>query len=70
MSLKEVDSNSFFPCASSHSLRYVMRNRKTDEPLLVVVFTLVPKEQLEESGGQIDQEKLAAQGQGADEGVD
>jgi len=46
-------------CAlSSHSLRYVMRNRKTDEPLLVIVFTLVPKEQVEKKeGGAVEEEK-------------
>ena len=29
---------------STHSLRYVLKNRSTDEPLFVVVFTLQPKE--------------------------
>jgi hypothetical protein len=29
---------------SSHSIRYVMKNRATDEPLFVVVITLKPKE--------------------------
>lgn len=29
---------------SSHALRYVLKNRKTDEPLWVLVFTLEPKE--------------------------
>ncbi|EME87910.1 uncharacterized protein MYCFIDRAFT_209649 [Pseudocercospora fijiensis CIRAD86] len=29
----------------SHSLRYVLKNRKTDEPLLVMIFTLLPKEE-------------------------
>lgn len=27
---------------SSHSLRYVMKNRATDEPLFVVIFKLLP----------------------------
>lgn len=27
---------------SSHSLRYVMKNRATDEPLFVIIFTLLP----------------------------
>ncbi|KAK6441425.1 hypothetical protein LTR95_002351 [Oleoguttula sp. CCFEE 5521] len=31
----------------SHTLRYVLKNRKTDEPLWVVVFTLQPKEALD-----------------------
>ena len=31
--------------ASSHALRYVLKNRKTDEPLLVMIFTLLPKEE-------------------------
>ncbi|KAK1068367.1 hypothetical protein LTR74_005656 [Friedmanniomyces endolithicus] len=38
-------------------LRYVMRNRKTDEPLLVIVFTLVPKEQVEKKGGEAVEDK-------------
>lgn len=29
---------------SSHALRYVLKNRKTDEPLLVVIFSLLPKD--------------------------
>jgi hypothetical protein len=29
---------------SSHSIRYVMKNRSTDEPLFVVVITLKPKD--------------------------
>jgi len=29
---------------SSHALRYVLKNRKTNEPLWVLVFTLEPKE--------------------------
>jgi hypothetical protein len=29
---------------STHSLRYVLKNRSTDEPLFVVVFTLQPKD--------------------------
>jgi len=33
--------------ASSHSLRYVLKNRATDEPLFVVIFTLVPKTEVE-----------------------
>ncbi|KAK4508809.1 hypothetical protein PRZ48_002548 [Zasmidium cellare] len=31
-------------------LRYVLKNRKTDEPLFVVVFTLLPKDQVDEEG--------------------
>ncbi len=34
-----------------------MRNRKTDEPLLVIVFTLVPKEQVEKKGGEAVEDK-------------
>ncbi|PPJ49557.1 hypothetical protein CBER1_01954 [Cercospora berteroae] len=33
----------------SHSLRYVMKNRATNEPLFVIVFTLLPKDDQEES---------------------
>jgi hypothetical protein len=33
---------------SSHSIRYVMKNRATDEALFVVVITLKPKEGGEE----------------------
>jgi hypothetical protein len=29
---------------SSHTLRYVLKNRKTNEPLWVMVFTLQPKD--------------------------
>ena len=32
---------------SSHALRYVMKNRATDQVLLVLVFTLIPKDQPE-----------------------
>ncbi|EME49080.1 hypothetical protein DOTSEDRAFT_163112 [Dothistroma septosporum NZE10] len=28
----------------SHSLRYVLKNRATDEPLFVIIFTLLPKD--------------------------
>ncbi|KAI1759308.1 DUF1769-domain-containing protein [Hypoxylon sp. FL1150] len=34
----------------SHTLRYVLRNRATDEPYLVVVFTLYLKEDVNEDG--------------------
>jgi len=38
-----------------------MRNRKTDEPLLVIVFTLVPKEQVEKKeGGAVEEKKEEA----------
>jgi len=29
-----------------------MKNRKTDEPLLVLVFTLIPKDEVEKKGGE------------------
>lgn len=34
----------------SHTLRYVLKNRKTDKELFVVVFTLLPKDQVGEHG--------------------
>ena len=39
-------SNTLTP--SSHALRYVLKNRATDEPLFVIVFTLIPKDQLKD----------------------
>jgi hypothetical protein len=29
---------------SSHSLRYVLKNRSTDQPLMVIIFKLIPRE--------------------------
>lgn len=55
---------------SSHSLRYVLRNRKTDEPLMVLVFTLVPKDQVEENGKPAEEKKEVAKAQDDDDGVD
>ena len=37
---------------SSHALRYVLKNRKTDEPLWVLVFTLEPKAGEEKAAGE------------------
>ncbi|KAK0357296.1 hypothetical protein LTR91_004388 [Friedmanniomyces endolithicus] len=52
-------------------LRYVMRNRKTDEPLLVIVFTLVPKEQVEKKeGGAVEEEKTKEEAPSAPSGDD
>ena len=34
---------------SSHSIRYVLKNRVTNEPLFVVIFTLLPKDQVEKT---------------------
>ncbi|KAK5113649.1 hypothetical protein LTR62_003276 [Meristemomyces frigidus] len=48
-------------------LRYVMKNRKTDQPLLVLVFTLVPKEEVENGGQGAGEEKSTAGGQGEDD---
>ncbi|RMY70184.1 hypothetical protein D0863_05966 [Hortaea werneckii] len=46
----------------SHKLRYVMKNRATDEPLFVVIFTLIPKEDVEKLGGEAAADKAAKQG--------
>nr|POE87007.1 upf0590 protein [Quercus suber] len=44
-------------------LRYVLKNRKTDKELFVVVFTLVPRDQVDETTGEVvkkdDEEKPA-----------
>lgn len=34
----------------SHALRYVLRNKKTEDVYLVVVFTVYPKEEVNEDG--------------------
>ena len=47
-----------------------MKNRKTDEPLFVIVFTLVPKEQIEKSGEPAEDKKEVAGGQDGDDDVD
>lgn len=39
-----------------------MKNRATDETLFVVVFTLIPKEDVDKLGGQQAAEKAAKQG--------
>ncbi|KAF2160081.1 hypothetical protein M409DRAFT_29380 [Zasmidium cellare ATCC 36951] len=54
-------------------LRYVLKNRKTDEPLFVVVFTLLPKEEVAEGekpaevGGEKEEAAISAAGGGDDE---
>ena len=60
---------------SSHSLRYVMKNRATDETLFVIVFTLIPKEKVdaEEGGSQQsgkDQTEEKKGGDGGDDDLD
>lgn len=47
-----------------------MKNRKTDEPLMVIVFTLVPKEQVEKDGKPAEEKKEAKSGQDEDDDVD
>lgn len=42
---------------SSHALRYVLKNRKTDEPLWVLVFTLEPKEGEEKAAEESKKEE-------------
>jgi hypothetical protein len=44
---------------SSHSIRYVMKNRSTDEALFVVVITLKPKEGGEEVAAEKKKEEEA-----------
>ncbi|KAK5725161.1 hypothetical protein LTR17_013197 [Elasticomyces elasticus] len=51
-------------------LRYVMKNRKIDEPLMVLVFSLVPKEQIEKNGKAVEETKAEAPSQGGDDDVD
>ena len=45
-------SNSWFyrPQKRSHTLRYTLKNRATGEVLLVILFTLFLKEDVDESG--------------------
>ena len=40
-----------------------MKNRATDEPLLVIVFTLLPKEQVEKEGNKKDTKEEANGGE-------
>lgn len=49
-----------------------MKNRSTDEPLLVLVFTLVPKDEVGKEGKVDTDEKKdeSAGGQGGDDDVD
>ncbi|KAK4555067.1 hypothetical protein LTR86_007833 [Recurvomyces mirabilis] len=51
-------------------LRYVMKNRKTDQPLVVLVFTLVPKDEVSSEGKGAGEKDDAAAGQGGDDDVD
>ncbi|POS82799.1 hypothetical protein EPUL_005850 [Erysiphe pulchra] len=47
--LKDKDSNIIIP-KRSHTLRYTLKNRATDTVLLVVMFTLYLKEDIDEQG--------------------
>lgn len=42
----------------THSLRYVLKNRATNVPLLVIIFKLLPKEQ--SKGGDSGEENKEA----------
>ncbi|KAF2153269.1 DUF1769-domain-containing protein [Myriangium duriaei CBS 260.36] len=44
----------------SHAIRYVLKNRATGEPLFVVIFTLIPKDDLEKEQKQLEHEKDAS----------
>lgn len=43
--------------SSSHVIRYVLKDKTTNEPLFVVIFTLVPKEEVEKEGKAIEAEQ-------------
>lgn len=49
-----------------------MKNRATNEPLFVIVFTLIPKDQVEKEGGKGDDKKEEAKSSsgGGDDDVD
>ncbi|KAK5123304.1 hypothetical protein LTR85_002734 [Meristemomyces frigidus] len=53
-------------------LRYVMKNRATDEALFVVIFTLIPKEEIDGKGGEAEgkTEGKAEHTGGADDDLD
>ncbi|KAF4553149.1 Hypothetical protein D9617_8g051630 [Elsinoe fawcettii] len=38
-------------------LRYVLKDRKTNEPLFVVIFTLIPKDEADKAQSQLEKEK-------------
>lgn len=38
----------------SHALRYVLKNRTTNKELLVIVFSLIPKDQVDEKGNILE----------------
>ncbi|GAM84336.1 hypothetical protein ANO11243_023300 [Dothideomycetidae sp. 11243] len=41
----------------SHSIRYVLKNRVSNKPLFVVIFTLIPKDHTDEEQAQLEKEK-------------
>lgn len=49
-----------------------MKNRKTNEPLVVIVFTLVPKDEIEKLGSKAEDKSAAAapSSGGGDDDVD
>ncbi|KAK3115252.1 hypothetical protein LTR53_005572 [Teratosphaeriaceae sp. CCFEE 6253] len=51
-------------------LRYVLKNRKTDEPLMVIVFSLLPKEQVEKDAKPAEQTSEATSVPTGDDDVD
>lgn len=57
MSKRRLIYSPFLLTHSSHSIRYVMKNRATDEPLFVVVITLKPKDGEEEEPAAKKEEK-------------
>lgn len=57
MSKRRLIYSPFLLTHSSHSIRYVMKNRATDEPLFVVVITLKPKDGEEEEPAKKEEAK-------------
>lgn len=54
---RKADLLPFLLTHSSHSIRYVMKNRATDEPLFVVVITLKPKDGEQEAAAPAKKEE-------------
>ncbi|KAK4636098.1 hypothetical protein CLAFUW4_02127 [Fulvia fulva] len=52
----------------AHSLRYVLKNRATDEPLFVVIFSLLPKDG--EAKAEDAKSEPAKEGSGGDDDID
>lgn len=61
----QITSNTL--TASSHALRYVLKNRATNDVLLVIIFTLLPKEEGEKKDESDGDEEYASANEQDDE---